>query len=844
MDIFQYLAFCPPGTPYFDVPSSRGAAEDDYPLAQDELPDGWTRTLGTEWAVLAPPSPRLPAQGWKIHVSATPGNAEHVLGVVAKYCTTEQVMFKFLRGPGTLKRRNGKYGDRSGSGKFVTIYPRDDGHLARVLAELGDLLDGEPGPYILSDLRWRSGPLYVRYGGFVLRSKLSPSGETVYCIENPDGELVPDRRGPGFRPPEWVTLPDCLTEAVAARNSGMLRDFPFTVTRALHFSNGGGVYQGTDTRDDRKVLVREARPHAGLDGDGRDAVIRLGQEHRALEKLQGSPCIPELIDHRKGHEHYYLIRAYVEGNPLSKEMARRNPLARGSQDPAEFAEYARWAVHVLDQIDEGVAGMHERGVVFGDLHPGNILVDEDGKVTFIDFETASDADGGSVQHMGAVGFMAPAGYTGRAVDRYALGCLRLAVFAPLAGAVTWSPHHKVAQLLDLLAAHYPLPDGFAAQVYADLGPALAPQAASTVKEIPTWSSPRSAEWPVLRNELTEGILESVSRERTDRLFPGDAEQFARSLGGAAFAYGAAGVLWALHHAGAPMRPQHLDWLITAARSAAEPAPGFHRGLSGIAHTLAEVGREEEARELLTRITPADLDRADDSLYDGLAGIGLTQLHLASRTGDKELLAAAQDLAVRVAEQRPAEAVPSYGLLRGPAGGALFLLRMYEHTGEAGLLTAAERRVRADLAGLGWREGAFEAGAAGRLPLFAGGSGGTAMVLHELLPRLNAEVPELVAARDAVRHATALPFTTQGGLFHGRAGVLMAHLRLSGGSPDEEVVRRHLDGFGLHAVHLYGRPAFLGTECLRVSTDMATGTAGVLSALGSALGGSRSWHPFL
>ncbi len=842
MDIFQYLAFSPPGTPYFDVPTARGGAEADYPLTDAEPPDGWTRTIGSEWTVLAPPELRLPAQGWKIHVSATPDNAEHVLRVVAEYCVTERVMFKFLRGPGTLKRRNGKYGDRSGSGKFVTIYPLDDVHLARILDELGSLLDGEPGPYILSDLRWRSGPLYVRYGGFVLRTQRSPSGETVYCIENPTGELVPDRRGPGFRPPEWVTLPDCLHEAVTARNSGILRDFPFRVTRALHFSNGGGVYQGVDTRDGRDVLVREARPHAGLDGDGRDAVIRLEQELRALERLQGSPCIPELIHHCKGHEHYYLIRAYVDGTPLSKEITRRNPLVRGSQDPADFADYARWALRVLDQIDAGIAGMHERGVVFGDLHPGNILVDEDGTVTFIDFETASDADSESVQHMGAIGFMAPAGYTGRAVDRYALGCLRLAVFAPLAGALTWSPHDKVAQLLNLLDAHYPLPDGFAAQVYADLGAVVAPTAPAA-RQRPAWPALRSAEWPFLRDELSAAVLDAATPERTDRLFPGDAEQFARPLGGAAFAYGAAGVLWTLHHTGTRVPPEHLDWLTRTARSAEEPPPGFYRGLSGIAHTLAGLGREEEGRELLGRVTPADLDRADDSLYDGLAGIGLTCLDLALRTGEGELLAVAQDLAARVME-RPTADPAAYGLLRGPAGGALFLLRMYEHSGEAALLAAAERRVRADLAGLGWREGAFDEDAVGRLPLFAGGSGGTGLVLNDLLARLDGPRPELTDARDAILRATALPFTSQGGLFHGRVGVLLTLLHLSGGRPDEEAVRRHLDGLGLHAVRLKDRPAFLGTECLRVSTDLATGTAGVLGVLEAVLGDGGSWHPFL
>jgi hypothetical protein len=58
--------------------------------------------------------------------------------------------------------RNGKYAPRGSSGKIVTIYPADEVACERILADLGQLLDGEPGPYILGDLRYGAGPLYVR----------------------------------------------------------------------------------------------------------------------------------------------------------------------------------------------------------------------------------------------------------------------------------------------------------------------------------------------------------------------------------------------------------------------------------------------------------------------------------------------------------------------------------------------------------------------------------------------------------------------------------------------------------------------------------------------------------
>ncbi|MFC7981290.1 class III lanthionine synthetase LanKC [Streptomyces sp. NPDC057336] len=872
MDIIRHLHFCPPGTPFFDVPVRSAAAEDDFPLVHEELPAGWGRAPGSEWTVLSPPGVTLPRQGWKIHVSATLDNAGHILDVVAKYCLTERVMFKFIRSRDILQRRNSKYGDRSGSGKFVTLYPLDDEHFERILHELGDLLDGERGPYILSDLRWRSGPLYVRYGGFVLRAVRSESGELVHCIEDPDGRLVPDRRGPGFRPPEWVTLPACLAEAVAARNAGTLRDFPYRVTEAVHFSNGGGVYRGTDTRDGTDVLLREARPLAGLDADGRDAVARHEQEHWALRRLDGLPCVPRLIDFRKGHEHYFLVREYVEGTALSKELVRRNPLLKAVGSAETVAAYTAWALDVLDQIERGIDAMHERGVVFADLHPGNILVRPDGRVVFIDFETAGTPDATTAQTMGAVGFIAPAGHTGFAIDRYALGCLRLALFAPQVAVLPWGPE-KADGLIDVITAYYPVPEDFAERVRRDLAPPHRPAGGEDDAgggrrpTGPAWTVPGPAGRPALLRSLADGLLATAQPGREDRLFPGDAEQFFTAEGGLGLAHGAAGVLWALAEAGARVPEEHLDWLAGRALALEDPRPGLYDGLGGIAYALDRLGRGATARELLGRVLQAPLQDLDHGLRGGLPGVGLTLLHFAAATDDRALL----DRAVRIAERVTDGAPPSprgpgkgtgAGLLRGASGSALFLLRLYERTGDTALLDHAAAALRRDLADFGWTPGEpFADGTTGRLPLLASGSGGTGMVLHGLVTHLRDT--ELTQARDAVLAATELPFVAQAGLLNGRAGVIMARAHMTdaprhggtSGGPDlgtrpehaldgDPVQLRHAAGLGLSAVRHQGAPAFLGQESLRISSDLATGTAGVLLALGAAWGGGRCRLPFL
>ena len=107
-----------------------------------------------------------------------------------------------------------------------------------MLTELGEVLDGSAGPYVLSDLRWRNGPLYVRYGGFVERYCLSETGSVERAMMDPQGRWVPDRRSPTFRYPDWVLLPAFLEPHLAARNSVKVDGLPYRIERALHFSNG------------------------------------------------------------------------------------------------------------------------------------------------------------------------------------------------------------------------------------------------------------------------------------------------------------------------------------------------------------------------------------------------------------------------------------------------------------------------------------------------------------------------------------------------------------------------------------------------------------------------------
>src|SRR5258706_33816 len=154
----RYEAFAMADPVFYEALHSERTAGASFSTAARPLPDGWRRTEQDDWLVFSPAAIRLPAQGWKIHVSACQDNAGRILDTVWDYCLPREVGFKFLRSPAALAARVSKYAPRGYSGKLVTIYPPDDRACARILHELGELLDGEPNPYILSDLRWHRGP--------------------------------------------------------------------------------------------------------------------------------------------------------------------------------------------------------------------------------------------------------------------------------------------------------------------------------------------------------------------------------------------------------------------------------------------------------------------------------------------------------------------------------------------------------------------------------------------------------------------------------------------------------------------------------------------------------------
>jgi hypothetical protein len=865
----------------FSAESGAGAVQGEgtagggprFETAERDVPPGWRTLRNGDWLHVDPPAgpDAYPAQGWKIHVSAGLGNADKVAAKVWDYCVPRGVPFKFVPGPQLLHLRNSKYAGRDTSGKFVTVYPADEDRLRVVLEELGELLDGEPGPYILTDLRWRQGPLYVRYGAFAKRYCVGPRGTLVPAVEDDAGRLVPDDRSPAFHVPAWVTLPGFLRPHLEARNATTVGELPYRIEKALHFSNGGGVYAGTDTRTGEQVVLKEGRPLAGLASDGADAVTRLERERDALRALSGLGVAPEVRDWFTVGDHRFLVMDFVPGKPLNSFFARRHPLLTPDPDPAAVAEYTRWALRIHDGVEKAVAAVHSRGIVFNDLHMFNIMVAPDEEtVSLLDFEAAATVAQDARQSVAHPGFVAPRDRRGPDVDRYALACLRLALFLPVTTLLVID-REKAAHLAEVIAAEFPVPPEFLAEAVREITrePAAAadpvvPGAAATTR--PAAAARRlpaePGDWPAARDSMAAAILASATPDREDRLYPGDITQFSEG-GGLGLAHGAAGVLYAFEQAGLERHEAGERWLLDRVEHLGNGTPlGLYDGIAGVAYVLDLLGHTERALGLIRTLLAEQWQRLASDLSGGLAGIGLVLDHLARSTGETDLRERALEAAGIVAGRLAATPAPNgngsgtgtgggarrrAGLMRGATGPALLFLRLYERTGAPALLDHAAAALRTDLdLCVRTASGALEVDEGWRtMPYLGDGSAGLGLVLDDYLglARRGPRTAPFEEARAAIVRAATSRLYAQPGLFAGRAGMILHLARTTTPAVPDGALAGQIGALGWYGMDYAGGLAFPGNQMMRLSMDLGTGTAGCLLALAAA-GGTGARLPFL
>ncbi|MFE7664915.1 class III lanthionine synthetase LanKC [Streptomyces celluloflavus] len=795
-------------------------AENRFEPAAEGLPQGWRQETQGVWEFVCPDhGMSLPEQGWKIHVSATPETADQTIKTTWGVCRELGLPWKFLRSPLIVTAMNAKYASRATSGKTITVYPRTDAELHAALLKLDAALGGTPGPYVLSDLRWNDGPVSVRYGGFLPMWCEQPDGTRVPAMRTPQGHLTPDLRRPAFSVPDWAPVPDFLSERMPSADSSGATVGSYRVRKSLHFSNGGGVYLAED-RDGNKVVLKEARPHAGLDGSHADAVARLQAEYAVLERAGHLPFVPSPRGYFTAWDHHYLAMEYIPGEQFSAWMGLNTPLTRHRPSAEARAAYADLAVDSLDQMAQAITALHDLGLAFGDLHHHNVIIKPDRTIALVDYELSVPIGTDRRAPLGAPGFMDRSITDVRMADWFALGCCQLAAFIPLTILMTRTPA-VVERLIATTTEEFPsLPADFIERMTQRLS--ISDDLRPHLTALPAASPPRQHALPESQS-LLDGISAAATPHRRHLLFPADLAGH-RPGGGLGLAHGAPGVLLAQESVGDTPADAHVEWLARAAREAPADTPtGLYDGLAGTAWLLHRQAHPA-ASAALDRVLSGPLP-ASPSLFSGLTGIA----HVLLDVGEKqEAIRLAGQVARRIGEpgvlDRP-------GLMQGWSGPAVLFARCAQVTGDEEWAAAAEQAIRCDLRHGRTHDGMLQMHSSERLlPYVAEGSAGVALAALAL-PKAQATAIDAPAIVAAAARAGSVPLIAQSGLFKGRAGLayFLSHAAVQQPQWQAEA-EQHLRRLTLHlAPHETGKIAH-GDQLMRLSTDLATGSAGVLLAM--------------
>lgn len=207
-----------------------------------------------------------------------------------------------------------------------------------------------------------------------------------------------------------------LDDAGVAKLTRLLREETageYEIERELGRGGMGVVYLATETHLRRRVAIKVLPPALTF---GPNAIERFRREARTAAGLDHPNIIP-IYRVSKGGELLWYSMKLLEGKSLDTLLKDRECLQLDE------------TVAILEQVADALDYAHQHGVIHRDVKPGNIVLDDRGRVTVTDFGIAKEIQETSASvsgHLlGTPNYMSPEQYLGTALsgatDQYSLG---------------------------------------------------------------------------------------------------------------------------------------------------------------------------------------------------------------------------------------------------------------------------------------------------------------------------------------------------------------------------------------------------------------------------------------
>ena len=147
----------------------------------------------------------------------------------------------------------------------------------------------------------------------------------------------------------------------------------YRVVKPLGEGGMGAVYRAWDLRLKVPIALKELRPQPGLDDELLQGLRKQFQQEASVLARLNHPNLVRVTDYFEESGKVFLVMDFVSGENLADVIEKEGALSE------------QRVLSCAQQILSALSYCHSQGVIHRDIKPQNIIIEEDGSLTLVDF---------------------------------------------------------------------------------------------------------------------------------------------------------------------------------------------------------------------------------------------------------------------------------------------------------------------------------------------------------------------------------------------------------------------------------------------------------------------------